>query len=152
MFYGEFRHTVDDKSRLSIPCKFRTVLVGDGNEKFFITRGLERHLLLCTAKKWHDLETGFTKHPLTSLTARNFKRAFYSGAAEVSFDKQGRIAIPQHLLDYAGIKRDVVIIGVSDSIEIWDAVKWDASEVELLENLGQIAEKLGQLNSENKEI
>jgi division/cell wall cluster transcriptional repressor MraZ len=76
MFYGEFRHTVDEKSRLSIPSRFRTLLVGDGNDKFFLTRGLDKHLLLCTTTKWQELEAKFTKHSLTNSAARNLKGPF----------------------------------------------------------------------------
>jgi len=150
MFYGEFRHTVDEKSRLSIPSRFRTLLMSDGTEIFFLSRGLDKYLLLCTAKKWHELEAGIIKHPLTNLAARKFRRAFYSGAGEVSFDKQGRIPIPQPLLEYAEIKRDVVVVGVSDAIEIWDAAKWDESEPELLKNLSQAAEQLGKESTEEE--
>ena len=83
-----------------------------------------------------------------SAVARNFKRAFYSGAGEAVFDKQGRIVIPQPLLEYADIKRDVVIVGVSDAVEIWDAAKWDESEPGLLNNLSQAAEQLGKETTE----
>jgi len=148
MFYGEYRHTVDEKSRLSIPSRFRTLLVGDGNDKFYLTRGLDKHLLLCTTTKWQELETKFTKHSLTNAAARNFKRAFYSGAGEVTFDKQGRIAIPPTLLEYAEIRREVVIVGVSDAIEIWDADKWSKSIGSLLENFGQAAEELEKGSNE----
>ena len=148
MFFGKFRHTVDEKSRLSIPAKFRVLLAGDGTKKFYLTRGLDRHLLLCTAEKWNNLVEVFTKHSLMSSAERNFKRAFYSGVAEMVFDKQGRIVIPQDLLNYAEIKKDVVIVGALDAVEIWDAGKWDASEPELLNNLSKVAEQIGKESRE----
>lgn len=152
MFLGKYRHTVDEKSRLSIPAKFRVLLAGDGSKKFYLTRGLDRHLLLCTAEKWNSLVEIFSKHSLMSAAERNFKRAFYSGVAEPVFDKQGRIVIPQDLLNYAEIKKDVVIAGVLDAVEIWDAEKWDASEAGLLNNLSQVAEQVGKESREkNKE-
>ena len=148
MFYGQYKHTIDEKSRLSIPAKFRALLVGDGNDKFYLTRGLEKHILLCTTKKWLALEEIFTRHSLTNPAARDFKRAFYSGAGEITFDKQGRIAIPQNLLEYAEIKRDVVIVGVSDAIEIWDTEKWSKSISTLLDNFGDAAKKLEESEKE----
>ncbi len=146
MFYGEYRHTVDDKCRLSIPSKLRTLLRGKKNERFFLTRGLDKCLLLCTKKKWQELEGRFTRHSLTNQAARFFKRAFYSGASPSTFDRQGRITIPQNLLDYAGIKRDVVIVGVSDAIEIWGARLWDKSIGTYLENFEKAAQELEEGN------
>ena len=149
MFYGEYRHTVDDKCRLSIPSRFRTILQGDENDTFYLTRGLDKCVLLCTKGKWQELESTFTKHSLTNQAARFFKRAFYSGANPSSFDKQGRITLPQNLLDYAGIKREVVIVGVSDAIEIWDARRWDKSIGDYLENYEKAAQELEEGNPEN---
>ncbi len=148
MFYGEYRHTVDDKCRLSIPSRFRVLLQGDGNDTFYLTRGLDKCVLLCTRKKWDELEATFTRHSLTNRAARFFKRAFYSGANPSSFDKQGRITLPQNLLDYAGVKRDVVIVGVSDAIEIWDARLWDESIANYLENFEKAAQELEGGNAE----
>ena len=142
MFYGEFRHTVDDKCRLSIPAKFRSLLQGDGNDTFYLTRGLDKCILLCTRDYWRKLEERFTRHSLTNRAARAFKRAFYSGASPSGFDKQGRITIPQNLLDYAGVKRDVIVVGVSDAIEIWDPKLWGETVDGILDNFGQAAQEL----------
>lgn len=149
MFYGEYRHTVDDKCRLSIPSRFRVILQGDGNDTFYLTRGLDKCILLCTRGKWQELEGKFAKLSLTNQAARFFKRAFYSGANPSTFDKQGRITIPQNLMEYAGIKRDVVIVGVSDAIEIWDGGLWDKSISNYLENYEKAARELEEGNTGN---
>jgi MraZ protein len=149
VFYGEYRHTVDDKCRLSIPARFRTILQGDGNDAFYLTRGLDKCLLLCTRDYWHTLEARFAKHVLTNRTARAVKRAFYSGANPSTFDRQGRIAVPQNLLDYAGITRDVVIAGVSEAIEIWDAALYDEAMRGILDNFGEAAQALEEQRGEN---
>jgi MraZ protein len=148
MFYGEYRHTVDEKSRLSIPAKFRALLGGDGSTQFFLTRGFDPCILICTREKWEELQATYAKHPLTSKAARNFKRAFYTGACEVIFDKQGRIAIPENLLTYSGIKRDVVIAGVSDTVEVWDAGLYEKSLSDILSDFGKAAEEFGKDNTE----
>jgi MraZ protein len=149
VFYGEYRHTVDDKCRLSIPARFRAILLGDDGETCYLTRGLDRCLLLCTRDYWQKLEARFAKHVLTNRAARAFKRAFYSGANPSTFDRQGRIAIPQNLLDYAGIKRDVVIVGVSEAIEIWDAALYEEAMSGILENFGEAAQALEEQRGEN---
>jgi len=123
-------------------------LTGGNDVQFFLTRGLDLCILICTKKKWEELEATYAKHPLTSKAARDFKRAFYTGACEATFDKQGRIAIPQNLLEYAKIKRDVVVAGVSDTVEVWDAQLYSESMGGVLGNFGEAAEEFGKGNPE----
>jgi MraZ protein len=75
-------------------------------------------------EEWKTQDTKFKSMPFTKSQARKFNRLYFSGAQEVIFDKQGRVLIPRYLKDFAGIKRDVMIIGVSNRIEIWDIEKW----------------------------
>lgn len=142
MFYGEFRHSVDSKGRVIIPAKFRLVLKDKYIEKFYVTRGLERCLFLFTENDWNLLEQKFKNLPLTQSTARAFSRLLFSGAYEAVCDKQGRILIPGHLLQYARITKDVLIIGVSNRIEIWDMNTWDSFSKVSLDDYERIAEEL----------
>lgn len=124
MFYGEYSHSLDRKGRVIIPAKFREVLKEHFAEKFYLTRGLDGCLFVFTEEAWRNQERKFRELPFTRNESRKFNRLYFSGACEVLCDKQGRILIPDYLKQYAEIKQDVVIIGVSDRIEIWAKEKW----------------------------
>ncbi len=124
MFYGEYQHSLDNKDRVIIPAKFRELFKEHYVEKFFVTRGLDQCLFVFTEEVWKTQEKKFRELSFTKAEARKFNRLYFSGACEVIADKQGRILIPDYLKSYAGIKEDVVIIGVSDRIEIWADEKW----------------------------
>ncbi len=124
MFYGEYEHTLDSKGRVIIPAKFRELFKEHYVEKFFITRGLDQCLFVFTEETWKAQEKKFRELPFTNTEARKFNRLYFSGACDVIADKQGRILIPDYLKSYGLIKEDVVIIGVSDRIEIWAKEKW----------------------------
>jgi len=124
MFYGEYEHSLDKKGRVILPAKFREIAKSNYIEKFFITRGLDSCLFMFTEEEWKTQETRFKSVSFTKSQSRKFNRLYFAGAQEVIFDRQGRILIPKYLKDFAGIKRDVMIIGVSNRIEIWDLEKW----------------------------
>ena len=124
MFYGEYSHSIDRKGRLILPARFRDIAKESGIEKFFVTRGLDKCLFMFSEDEWKSQEQKFRGMPFTKQESRNFNRMFFSGAVEVLPDKQGRFVIPSYLKDFAGIKRDAVIIGVSNRIEIWDSDNW----------------------------
>ena len=124
MFYGENLHTIDRKGRLILPAKFRESAKNNFIDKFFITRGLDGCLFMFSEEEWHTQEQKFKNLSITKQQTRIFNRLYFSGAVEVIADKQGRILIPQFLKDFAGIKRDVMIVGVSNRIEIWAKEKW----------------------------
>lgn len=146
MFYGEYAHTLDVKGRVIVPAKFRELLKEHYAEKFFITRGLDQCLFVFTEEAWKTQEKKFRELPFTRNDARKFNRLYFSGACEVLCDKQGRILIPEYLKSYAGILENVVIIGVSDRIEIWAKEKWQ----EFFEqNKGQFEDLADKLMSES---
>lgn len=124
MFYGEHEHTLDKKGRLILPAKFRESAKNNFIEKFYITRGLDNCLFMFPEEEWKAQEGRFRSISFTKSQSRKFNRLFFAGAQEVIFDKQGRILIPRYLKEFAGIKREVMIIGVSNRIEIWDMQKW----------------------------
>ena len=124
MFYGEHEHTIDKKGRLIIPSKFRDSFKEYDIEKLYITRGLDKCLFMFTENEWKTQEAKFKAMSFTKPEARKFNRLYFSGAAQIECDKQGRILIPKYLKDYAAIKRDVVIIGVSNRIEVWSKDSW----------------------------
>lgn len=146
MFYGEYEHSLDQKDRVIIPAKFREIFKENYAEKFYITRGLDRCLFVFTEEEWKAQEKRFRDMPFTREESRKFNRLYFSGAAEVICDKQGRILIPGYLKDYADIKVDVVIIGVSDRIEIWSREKWSEFFKQNLGSFESLAEKLIEPN------
>ncbi len=142
MFYGEFEHTLDRKGRLIIPCKFRDVMKEHYVERFFITRGLDKCLFMFAEEEWRLQEQRFKSMSFTKSEYRRFNRMYFSGASVVVPDKQARILIPAYLKDYAEIKKDVYIIGVSNRIEIWAHKDWRDYYSQSMGSFEEIAEKL----------
>lgn len=142
MFYGEFYHQLDRKGRLVLPAKIREAAKSNFVDKFFITRGLDKCLFIFSEDEWKNQEQKFKVMPFTKSESRKFNRIYFSGAAEIAFDKQGRILIPQYLKEFAGINRDIVIIGVSNRIEIWAKNIWDEFYKSSKEAFEEISEKL----------
>jgi len=142
MFYGEYLHSIDRKGRLILPAKFREVAKANFIEKFFVTRGLDKCLFMFSEEEWRTQEAKFKSLSFTKQEARTFNRIYFSGAAEVSADRQGRILLPQYLKDFAEIKKDVMIVGVSNRIEIWAKDKWQEFYGNSRQSFESIAEKL----------
>lgn len=115
MLMGEFHHNLDEKQRLVIPNKYRDEL---GNE-FVITRGIEHCLYVYPMNKWNALVEKLNTLSFTKKDARTFTRSFFAGASICTFDKQGRIVLSDVHRNYANIKKECVIIGVNDRLEIW---------------------------------
>lgn len=142
MFYGEYHHSLDAKDRVIIPSKFREIFKEHYAEKFYITRGLDKCLFVFTEEDWKSQEKKFREQSFTRQEARKFNRLYFSGACDVVCDKQGRILLPLYLKEYADIKTDVVIIGVSDRIEIWSKEKWEQFFKENVSSFEELAEKI----------
>ena len=141
MFIGEYRHSLDVKGRIILPAKFRDGL----GDKFVLTKGLDGCLFAYSKEEWANFEEKIKSLPLTNKDARAFVRFFFAGAVECEIDKQGRTLIPPMLREYAGLSKDIVIIGVSNRVEIWSQDKWDSySEAEDLE-ADELAEKMAML-------
>ncbi len=141
MFMGEYQHSLDTKGRLIIPAKFRDEL-GNGA---VVTRGLDNCLFLFPQPEWKLLEEKLKTLPLTKSDARQFVRFFFSGAAECDQDRQGRIMLPANLRTYSEIEKDVVVIGVSNRIEIWSQVRWTAYMEQAESSYESIAENIVEL-------
>ncbi|MBQ9013560.1 MAG: division/cell wall cluster transcriptional repressor MraZ [Bacilli bacterium] len=138
MFMGEYHHNIDDKARIVVPSKFRYEL----GDSFIITRGLEGCLFVYSKEEWNLIVSKLKTLPFTKKDARAFLRFFLSGAQECTFDKQGRIAVPNPLVNYALLKKECVIIGVNDRIEIWAEDKFNDFFNENESNIADIAEDL----------
>ena len=141
MFMGEYNHTIDDKGRLTIPAKIREQLGHD----FIVTRGLDNCLFIYPKEEWDNVIAKYRELPNTK-DARNFMRFFLSGATTNEFDKQGRVNIANSLIKYADLKKDCVIIGVSERLEIWDKDRWNNFIETNEDTISDIADKLFQVN------
>ena len=144
MFYGEYEHSVDRKGRLIIPARFRDVLKDKFVDTFMVTTGYERCLFVFPPDQWQVFEQTLKAQSPHQPDPRAVSRVLYSGTNQCLCDKQGRINLPQKLLDYAGIKREVTIIGVSARFEIWDREEWNRYKQEVMkeDGLEKRAEKM----------
>lgn len=141
MFIGEFRHTVDEKGRLSIPVKFRVPMA----EGAVVTRGLDRSLFFYSKREWETLAAKIAALPLGQADTRAFSRLMLAGAMEVDVDKSGRILLPDYLREYAGIKKDVVLVGLYNRVEIWDEETWKTYSTQTEADGNDIAERIAGL-------
>lgn len=138
MFMGEYHHNIDTKGRIIVPSKFRDGL----GTTFILTRGLDKCLFGYPKEEWSILEEKLKALPLTKKDARSFTRFFFAGAIECEVDKQGRINISAPLLQYAGLEKECVVIGVSNRIEVWSKENWEGFFSDSEESFGEIAENL----------
>ncbi|PKY88620.1 cell division/cell wall cluster transcriptional repressor MraZ [Falseniella ignava] len=138
MLIGEYQHNIDAKGRLIMPAKFRQ----DLGYSFIVTRGLDGCLFGYPLENWAKVEEKLEQLPLSKKDARKFTRFFYSAATEVEVDKQGRINLPQTLIDFAKIDKSCRVIGVSDRIEIWSSEVWEAFAADMEDDFESLAEDM----------
>lgn len=141
MFLGEFQHSLDNKGRLTVPARMREEL----GDCFVATKGLDNCLFLYPLSVFKQLEEKVQQLPFTRPEVRGFARLLFSGASECEPDKQGRVVLPANLRDYAGIERDIVIIGVGNRVEVWSAEAWAAYSTNSSTSYEELAEKLVDL-------
>ena len=120
MFLGTFSPKLDEKSRLILPAKFRDELA-DG---LVVTRGQERCLYVFSREEFESMHDRIRSAPITSKLSRDYLRVFLSGAHDETPDKQHRITLPAPLREYAGLDRELVVIGAGSRAEIWNAESW----------------------------
>lgn len=141
MLMGEYLHTFDAKGRLILPAKFREEL----GEVFIVTKGLDNCLFVYAKEEWAILEGKLKQLPLGKPEARAFVRFFFAGAAEVECDKQGRVLLPPNLRDYAKLDKEIIILGVSNRVEVWSKTVWDAYNEQISPTVASMAEHLVDL-------
>lgn len=138
MLVGEFQHTIDNKGRVIMPAKFRDYL----GDRFVITKGLDNCLFVYPQEEWGVVVEKLRQLSFTKADARAFARFFFSGADEVEMDKQGRVLLAPNLREYAGLEREIMVIGVSSRVEIWDREKWLSYSEQASSDYESIAEKI----------
>ena len=141
MLMGEYMHSIDAKGRVILPADFRVEL----GESFIITKGLDNCLFIYPQSEWEQLSVKLRQLPLAKTEARAFVRFFFAGARQVELDKQGRFLIPATLRQHASLKKDAVLIGVSNRIEVWSKDEWLKYNEEITPSVSAIAETLAEL-------
>jgi MraZ protein len=143
MFYGEYEHTIDEKSRLTLPARFRNAFAGG----VVLARGLERNIDVFPRGSWDDNVARIAELDSLTREAREMKRYVFAGAAVAELDKQGRVLVPPSLAEHAGIGKDVIVAGVHDHIEVWDRATWSAQLSAIEGSAGDVAERLADRRS-----
>jgi MraZ protein len=143
MLIGEYKHTLDDKKRISVPSKFRKAL----GKKVVVTNGLDNCLFIYQIKEWEKIASKLSGLSWGTSDQRKLNRFMLAGATEVSIDSVGRILIPEHLKKTAKIKTKVVFAGVYSRIEVWDEQTWEKHKKEVAKNADQVAERLGEIGA-----
>ena len=141
MLLGEFQHNLDTKGRMAIPAKFRDKLTAGA----IITRGIDNCLFVFANPEWEALAAKLIALPLAQANSRAFVRLMLAGATDVEVDNQGRILVPDYLRKYAGLKKEVVVAGLYNRIELWDKATWAVYKAKTESSSEAIAEQLGEL-------
>ncbi len=141
MLIGQYKHTIDSKKRLALPIKFR----GELGAKVIITKGIENCLVVYTEKDWEIFSQKLANLPISQVEARSFARNILAAAMEITLDKLGRVLVPDYLKEYGSLKKDVVICGLSNRLEIWDEQKWETYIKKSEKGVEEMVSKLGPL-------
>ena len=150
MFIGQYTHTIDDKNRLSLPVKFRKKM----GTRVIVTPGLDGCLFVFTLKQWGGIAEllagggeGGSARAMFHADNRGFNRYMLGGAVEAEVDALGRILVPDFLRDQAQLKKEVVLIGVQNRVEIWNEKSWTGYKARVEKEADRLAEKLGQVGA-----
>lgn len=138
MLYGEFKHNVDQKGRINVPAKFRSEL----GDSFVVCRGIDRCLSVYSMDAWEVLQEKISSLPTTDKNARTITRHFLGSAVICSPDKQGRTKLTASLFHYAGIEKEIVIVGLGEKAEIWDRKQWENYDTLSTESIADISQAM----------
>ncbi len=139
MLKGEYQYALDDKGRVVIPPRFRRVL----GDQVVATRGIDPCVSIYSPQEWTKVEETLRKLPTSK---RDVTRYLLAGAVDLELDRQGRVTLPQHLRQHAGIERDVVVVGLISRLEVWSRPAWQAYIEKAQQAAPQIAEQLEELS------
>lgn len=143
MLIGEYTHTIDEKSRVSLPSKFRKEI----GKKIIITHGLDNCLFVYSLAEWGKISAKVAELGIGQASRRGFNRFLLAGAVEAEVDSIGRILIPDFLKDFAGLKGKVVFAGVHNRLEVWDEKRWKTYKGQIEKEADVLAEKLGEIGA-----
>ena len=138
MFMGKHQNSIDTKSRMIIPSKYRDKL----GHLCILTKGMDKCLYIYSVQEWVRFMEKLSALPTSDINSRQFMRHFYANAGEHEIDRQGRIVIPQDLREYANIEKDLVTVGVLNKIEVWSKAEWDNAENGAEPDPSEVAQKM----------
>ncbi|MDB4983987.1 MAG: cell division protein MraZ, MraZ protein [Patescibacteria group bacterium] len=141
MLIGEYRHTLDEKNRLSLPAKFRKEL----GKKIIMTRGLDRCLFVYPVAEWKKFSEQLASLSIGSAEGRGFSRAMLGGAMEVDVDGSGRVLVPDHLKSYGSLSAKVVVAGIHNRVELWNEEAWNSYTTGVEKEANSLAQKLADI-------
>lgn len=139
MLKGEYNCKLDAKGRLMIPVKLREELK---SEKLILSKGMEKCIQVYTEKEWEKIENRLLQLPDNKKQNRIYKRFVLSSAEELKIDNQNRIRLPQLLMDYASLSKNISVFGNGDHVEIWDTETWNNYYDEMSENIEDIVDSI----------
>lgn len=145
MFRGRFEHGIDPKGRLSIPSRFREILLNSYEDERLIVTNFDGALWAYPFKEWKTVEEKVAALPQFKSDVKMFQRFFISAAVECPIDSNGRILIPPTLRDYAALNKEVVLVGMTHRIEIWARDRWEKVFAEAEHEIGKMGDRLADL-------
>jgi MraZ protein len=146
MFRGRFEHTIDAKGRTSVPSRFREILAEHYDERLIITQSADFPCLSAWPyAEWRKFEERVMALPHFDPAVVTLKRLYISPATECPIDQNGRILIPPHLRDHAGLERDLIVAGMVDTFEIWAKQRWEAELQASRDRIGNLGSALAAL-------
>jgi MraZ protein len=144
VFLGQYQHTIDTKGRLSIPGKYRDVLAQRASAVLVVTKDPEQCLAILPLDEWKQRAAKIQAIPTAVQAVRDYKRFLFSEAIDCALDGQGRILIPPELRRYAGLERDVMLVGVDGHMEAWSLARWEAKSEQVARDLPKIVDVIAQ--------
>jgi MraZ protein len=143
MFRGSFEHTVDAKGRVSVPSRFRDIISDRYEGKLVLAMDYDKCLTVYPLEEWERLEEKIKTFPSMKKEVKDFMRFLLASATECELDKQGRVLLPSAHRTHAGIIKNVMLVGIIDKIEIWDAKAWEARNAQNGDKIGEALATLG---------
>ena len=143
MFRGSFEHTVDSKGRVSVPSRFRDIIADRYDGRLVLAMDYDKCLTVYPLEEWEKLEDKIRNLPTMKKEVKDFMRFLLASATECELDKQGRVLIPPALREHAGIAKNVMLVGIIDKIEIWDAKAWEARNTQNGDKINEALAELG---------
>lgn len=145
MFQGHTLVSLDAKSRIVIPSKFRKYMNPEAQNKLVLTRGMDKSILVYPLNEWERVKEGYSNFNVFNSLQRYFMRQFMMYVNEVELDSQNRILLPSQLIEFANIKKEVILLGIGHNFEIWDPEtkrKYDSTQEDSYE---QVAQKVSDI-------
>ncbi|MFP6582132.1 MAG: division/cell wall cluster transcriptional repressor MraZ [Candidatus Hydrogenedentota bacterium] len=126
MYFGESQTTLDDKGRITVSRKYRETMSTLGHVLWYMTRGYDGSIFIFPKEEWDKIRIQASTHSTLDAHAIDVRRMMFGSVAEVQPDRQGRLSVPTHLREYAGLDKEVSLVGVGDHLELWSKDRWRA--------------------------